>query len=187
LQCAAYVEYGSGVQTPSFVARCLQLAYLGGIYPAMPNPEELDQIAAEQVERRRESRVNQPASVTVWTEQPGRGEKFQAVLVNSSTGGLAIRHWRKELLIGQQVRVSCGQRGEMLAAVIWNWAVGPVVISGLNRLEHADFPPIRVRSVVECLEQGSGTNVRAKVRSWMWAALMGVLILAGWYVRNRIL
>jgi hypothetical protein len=41
--------------------------------------------------------------------------------------------------------------------------------------------------VVECLEQGSGTNVRARVRSWMWAALMGVLILAGWYVRNRIL
>src|SRR3954469_16191944 len=91
LQCAAYVEYGSGVQTPSFVARCLQLAYLGGIYPAMPNPEELDQIAAEQVERRRESRVNQPASVTVWTEQTGGGEKFQACVLNSHTEGWEIR------------------------------------------------------------------------------------------------
>ena len=70
----------------------------------MLNPEELQQ-TAEQVDRRRESRVNQPASVTVRTEQPGRTGKFHAVLVNSSIGGLAIRHWRKELLVGQQVRV----------------------------------------------------------------------------------
>src|SRR2546423_5303624 len=152
----------------------------------MLNPEELQQ-TAEQVDRRRESRVNQPASVTVRTEQPGRTGKFHAVLVNSSSGGLAIRHWRKELLLGQQVRVSCGRRGEMAARVIWNWAIGPVVISGLNRVEHPASDGNHSPIGIDCSEAASGTQVRTKVWSWMWAALMGLLIVAGWYMKSRIL
>src|SRR5207237_1766767 len=47
---------------------------------------------AEVLERRRDERLNQPDSVTVWIEQPGDQVEFHAVLVNVSCSGLAIRH-----------------------------------------------------------------------------------------------
>ncbi|HWC18625.1 MAG TPA: PilZ domain-containing protein, partial [Terriglobales bacterium] len=75
----------------------------------------------ELVERRRDERVTQPESVKVCLEQPGKDLEFHAVLVNVSCSGLAIRHWRKELAVGQKVRIAFLAKGEVLARVMWNW------------------------------------------------------------------
>lgn len=151
----------------------------------MVNPEELEQIAAERLERRRELRVNQPAGVTVRVEQPGGGEEFQAVLVNASDGGFAIRHWRRDLPVGQKVRISYPSRNEIAASVIWNWAVGPVVISGLSR-EQVPTPSAYLRGIPNRL-QAAGVESHSRLHAWTWAALTGLIAAAAWYFRNRIL
>lgn len=149
----------------------------------MVNPEELEQIAAEQVERRREPRVNQPAGVTVRVEQPGGGDEFHAVLVNASDGGFAIRHWRRDLIVGQRVRISEPSRDEIAAAVIWNWAVGPVVISGLSREQAVPTPSAHLRGVYDPVE----LMAHPRFQAWTWAALTGLIAAAAWYLRSKIL
>jgi hypothetical protein len=152
----------------------------------MVNPEELEQIAAEHVERRREPRVNQPAGVTVRVEQPGGGEEFHAVLVNASDGGFAIRHWRRDLIIGQRVRISDPWRQEIAASVMWNWAVGPVVISGLSREQSVPTPSAHIRGFDE-LPKTRLFESLSRLQGWTWAALTGLLAAAAWYLGNRIL
>ena len=152
---------------------------------AMVNPEELQQIAAEQVDRRRDPRLNQPAGVTVRVEQQDGGGEFQAVLVNASDGGFAIRHWRRDLLVGQKVRISYPSRDEVAACVIWNWAVGPVVISGLCRESAvgafgANFPGMQRAN-------GGFADSNSRLQAWAWAALTGLMAAAAWYLRDKIL
>lgn len=147
----------------------------------MLNPEELQQIAAEHVDRRREPRVNQPAGVTVRVEQPGGGEEFHAVLVNASDGGFAIRHWRRDLIVGQRVRIADTSQHEIAASVMWNWAVGPVVISGLCR-EMVPTPSAHIRQIQEQLTLGN-----SRFQGWAWAGLMGLIAAAAWYFRDKIL
>ena len=151
----------------------------------MVNPEELEQIAAEQVERRRAPRVNQPAGVTVRVEQSGEGDEFQAVLVNASDCGFAIRHWRRDLPVGQKVRISSPSRPEISAYVIWNWAVGPVVISGLSR-EAVPTPSVNLRGLLERPKAGL-IESNSRFQAWTWAALTGLLAAAAWYLRDKIL
>lgn len=151
----------------------------------MVNPDELEQIAADQMERRRQPRLNQPAGVTVRVEQPDGGEEFHAVLVNSSDGGFAIRHWRRDLVVGQKVRISGPSRHEIAAAVMWNWAVGPVVISGLCReavhTASTHFRGLYGRPRAGFMESNS------RLQAWTWAAVTGLLAAAAWYFRDKIL
>jgi hypothetical protein len=150
---------------------------------AMLNPDELDQITAEHVERRREPRLNQPAGVTVRVEQPGGGEEFHAVLVNASDGGFAIRHWRRDLLTGQKVRISDPSRGEIAASVMWNWAVGPVVISGLCR----EVVPTPSAHFHRMFDRPGPDESYSRFQGWAWAGLTGLIAAAAWYFRDKIL
>jgi len=149
----------------------------------MLNPEELQQIAAEHVDRRREPRVNQPAGVTVRVEQPGGGEEFHAVLVNASDGGFAIRHWRRDLIVGQRVRISDASQREIAASVMWNWAVGPVVISGLCR----EMLPTASAHIRQMHGQLALDESNSRFQGWAWAGLMGLIAAAAWYFRDKIL
>lgn len=133
------------------------------------------------VERRRDERVNQPESVKVCLEQPGAELEFQAVLVNVSCSGLAIRHWRKELSVGQRVRIAFMTKGEIAARVMWNWAVGPVVISGLERLQTSPAVGFGPRSQIEI---GIAT-MKAASRTWLLVGLSGILVVVGWYFSSR--
>lgn len=151
----------------------------------MVNPDELEQFAAEQVERRREPRLTQPAGVTVRVEQPGGGEEFHAVLVNASDGGFAIRHWRRDLIVGQRVRISDHSSHEIAASVMWNWAVGPVVISGLCR-EAAHAASAHFRGLYERPKAGLMES-NSRFQAWAWAAVTGLLAAAAWYLRDKIL
>ena len=151
----------------------------------MLNPEELQQIAAEHVDRRREPRVNQPAGVTVRVEQPGGGEEFHAVLVNASDGGFAIRHWRRDLIVGQRVRISDASQREIAASVMWNWAVGPVVISGLCR-EAVHTASTHFRGLYDRPRAGFMES-NSRLQAWTWAAVTGLLAAAAWYFRDKIL
>jgi hypothetical protein len=133
------------------------------------------------VDRRRDERVNQPESVKVWVDEPGAETEFQAVLVNISCSGFAIRHWRKELSVGQKVRIALLTRGEIVARVMWNWAVGPVVISGLEREQTAPiigFGP-RTDSAPDLMIS------RSNARAWFLAAGTGLLVVIGWYLTSK--
>jgi hypothetical protein len=149
----------------------------------MLNPEELEQIAPEHVERRREPRLNQPAGVTVRVEEPGGGEEFRAVLVNASDGGFAIRHWRRDLVVGQKVRLSDASRPEIAASVMWNWAVGPVVISGLCR----EVVPTTSAHFHQVLSRARPDESLSRFQGWAWAGLIGLLAAAAWFFRDKIL
>jgi hypothetical protein len=135
---------------------------------------------SETVERRRDERVNQPDSVKVCLEHTGDDAEFQAVLVNVSCSGLAIRHWRKELPVGQRVRIGLLAKGEIVARVMWNWAVGPVVISGLEREQSGPAVGFGPRSSIE----HENPTKKMAFPMWMLPALLGVLIAVGWYLTN---
>jgi hypothetical protein len=90
---------------------------------------EVDGLAHD---RRREPRSIAHGSIAVIVEEPPAAGEFQAVLVDSSPGGLCIRHWSKELSRGQKVLIRSEHLGEARAHVIWNWAIGPVVMTGLQ-------------------------------------------------------
>lgn len=133
------------------------------------------------VDRRRDERVNQPEAVKVWVDEPGAQTEFQAVLVNISCSGFAIRHWRKELSVGQRVRIALLTKGEIIARVMWNWTVGPVVISGLEREQTAPiigFGP-RTDSAPDLAIS------RSNARAWFLAAGTGLLVVIGWYLTNK--
>jgi|SRR5438270_870907 len=136
---------------------------------------------AEAAERRRDARVNQPDSVKVCLEHTGDEAEFQAVLVNVSCSGLAIRHWRKELPVGQRVRIGLLAKGEIVARVMWNWAVGPVVISGLERVQTGPAVGFGPRSEIE----PENVVKKTALRMWVLPALAGVLIVVGWYLTNK--
>lgn len=148
----------------------------------MLNHEEVEQGVAQVRERRREARVERPAPVQVCMEHGDGKTEFQAVLVNTSSTGLAIRHWRKELSVGQQICVTGDLLGEIAARVMWNWTVGPLVISGLKKLEKSSIALVdRCRSA-----NATKRDAAVKSRSWLWAALTGLLIVVTWYVGSRI-
>jgi PilZ domain len=148
----------------------------------MTIPESVQQRVVEFIDRRREPRDNQPAAVKVEMEQPGGPVEFQAVLVNSSSGGLAIRHWRRDLAVDQQVRILFPSRGEFAAQVIWNWSVGPVVISGLEKTE-----PGRILRIDGCPRSHFLDRIRPLAsRSLMFALFGALLVVAGWYFGSKI-
>lgn len=143
-----------------------------------PEPQVCEQVF---VDRRRDERVNQPESVKVWVDEPGAETEFQAVLVNISCSGFAIRHWRKELSVGQKVRIAFLTKGEIMARVMWNWTVGPVVISGLEREQTAPIIGFGPRTD----SAPDSTISRSNARAWFLAAGTGLLVVIGWYLTNK--
>jgi hypothetical protein len=114
-------------------------------------------------------------------EQAGGDIEFQAVLVNMSCSGLAIRHWRRELMVGQKVRLALAAKGEIVARVMWNWAVGPVVISGLERIQSSPVIGFGPRPPMPM-----GLFARSSAyRTWLLATLGGILVVFGWYLTNK--
>jgi hypothetical protein len=146
----------------------------------MLNHEEVEQGVVQARERRREARVERPAPVKVCMEHGDGKTEFQAVLVNTSSTGLAIRHWRKELSVGQQICITGDLLGEIVARVMWNWTVGPLVISGLKKLEKSS-----IALVDRCRSANATKTGNPNSRSWLWAALTGLLIVVTWYIGSR--
>lgn len=132
------------------------------------------------VERRREPRVFQPGSVNITVSHPDGAITFPAAVVDSSGGGMCIRHWRKELAIGRQVRVSSGSEDgsadSFIASVAWNWTVGPVVMSGLEKCDSEEPDGPRSPNTL------SNRNTKnAKTRSILWASLTLLVFVLGWF------
>jgi hypothetical protein len=144
----------------------------------MVSPENIARNTPFLVERRRELRVTQPGSVNVTISQSDAPVTFPAAVVDASDGGMCIRHWRKELSIGDEVQVSPaapdGQHDPFTATVAWNWTVGPVVMSGLEKCRsHQNDAAIRT---------SSDRNTKASnVSSIIWASLTLLVFVLGWY------
>lgn len=153
--------------------------------------QEKAQIAGiEPTERRQQSRIIQPHAAEVLVQEPGGEATFHAVLVNTSDGGMCIRHWRRDLAIGQTARISSPAFPETKARVIWNWTVGPVVISGLQRLEsHSGAYSSLLHNVANfghAVIPNPGTpfiTKRARLRAYLVGGAAGTLLIAGWYFR----
>src|SRR2546423_7694366 len=88
-------------------------------------------------ERRQESRLAAHGTVRI---RPYGQQEFLAVVVNSSHGGLCIRHWHKGLTAGEELLVCSSSEEELTVRVAWNWMVGPVVMSGLQLLDPLTAP-----------------------------------------------
>jgi hypothetical protein len=148
----------------------------------MSAQNQLAAVAAfEQVDRRQHPRDNQPARVKVRMKLAGADVDFQAVLVNSSRGGLAIRHWRKDLTLSSHVKVFFENADEVTARVKWNWINGPLVISGLERVHEAGS------SATAAASNGkTPAFVHSKSRIVAGVIFAGLLIMLGWYLRNWI-
>jgi hypothetical protein len=128
------------------------------------------------VERRRELRVSQPGSVNITLRQSNTAITFPAAVVDTSEGGMCIRHWRKELVIGDEVKVSLsGSDGEaelFSATVAWNWTVGPVVMSGLEKADR--------EKQVNSKQAGTSGDRKTKLSSVIWASLTVLAFALGW-------
>ena len=148
----------------------------------MPAQNQLEVIAVDVVERRRYPRENRPAPVKVCLQALGEGVEFQAVLVNSSRGGVAIRHWRKDLMLGSYVKVSIASGEDIGARVKWNWISGPLVISGLERVAESE-----ICATAAGRHGDVARSVSSASRAMAAAALAGLLLMMGWYLKTRIL
>ena len=132
-------------------------------------------------DRRREPRIDHPAPVEVRMKDGKADVDFNAVLVNTSSGGLAIRHWRKDLVIGQQVLISCISIGQIAAQVMWNWTVGPLVISGLRKIGSG-----QIDFSTDQNPAGARTPAAAQIRPWVLAVMVALLAMASWYLGSKI-
>jgi hypothetical protein len=144
---------------------------------------------AEQTERRDQPRDNQPNAAEVLIRRPDGDVSFKAVLVNSSPGGMCIRHWRRDLAIGQKVRLSSPALHSSEARVVWNWAVGPVVISGLQKLEDyrrvlLSFPSNSIHDS-DFEKKRSAVNL-ARLRPYLFGTAAGMVLIAGWVFRTKL-
>src|SRR5689334_13996624 len=93
--------------------------------------EESLNSASERTDRRHETRTPAHGAVTLRISAEKR-EEFHAVVINSSHGGLCIRHWRKGLTTGDELVLCSPSHAEVPVRVAWNWTVGPVEMSGLQ-------------------------------------------------------
>jgi hypothetical protein len=147
---------------------------------------------AEQTERRDQPRDNQPNAAEVLIRRPDGDVSFKAVLVNSSPGGMCIRHWRRDLAVGQQLRLSSPALHNSEARVVWNWAVGPVVISGLQKIESpSDHRGLLLRfpsNSIHTIRSGEEVSAakRMKVRMYLLGTASGIVLIAGWIFRTKL-
>ena len=97
--------------------------------------EESISSADSRTERRHEVRTSAHGAVSLRINGTQKPEEFHAVVVNSSRRGLCVRHWRKGLVIGEELHLCSPSHPEIPVRVAWNWTVGPVVMSGLQLLQ----------------------------------------------------
>lgn len=159
--------------------------------PRMTQQEQQQTLPFDSIERRSQPRINQPHSAEVLIEQPRGNIAFPAVLVDTSQSGMCIRHWHKDLTVGQVTRISSPAFSEAAARVVWNWAVGPVVISGLQKIDGPSgmTPPLSTSSIeVGNTKKGNSTVTRG-TRVWPCAlgTAVGIVVLAGWHFRAALL
>lgn len=145
----------------------------------------------ERIDRRSHPRVNQPAAAEILIHERDGDKSFQAVLVNTSDGGMCIRHWRKDLIVGQTLRISSDAVSSTEATVIWNWSVGPVVMSGLERTEGASNRRGLLRAFPSSLGPVFDNGITSvakqnRLRPYLLASGVGILLIAGWYFRTAL-
>lgn len=120
--------------------------------------------------------MSQPGSVNITLSQSDTAITFPAAVVDTSEGGMCIRHWRKELVIGDEVKVSTsGSDGEselFSATVAWNWTVGPVVMSGLEKAHR--------QKQINSKQAGTSGDRKTKLSSVIWASLTVLAFALGW-------
>ena len=97
--------------------------------------EESITSASTRTERRRELRTPAHGAISLKAGSD-KSEEFHAVVVNSSRRGLCVRHWRKGLVIGEELLLCSPGHPDVPVRVAWNWTVGPVVMSGLQLLQN---------------------------------------------------
>jgi len=80
------------------------------------------------------------------------------------------------------VRIAEEQRGEIRARVRWNWAVGPVVISGLEteQASHVVTLPVRQPSA-------SRLSMSPTIRTLIAAVAGSLLLMLGWHVGDFVI
>ena len=159
----------------------------------MTHQEKAHRLTAEAMERRSQPRATQPDAAEVLIQHPDGNVTFQAVLVNTSHGGMCIRHWHKELAIGQMAQISSPAFPRAAARVVWNWTVGPVVISGLQKLgSQPDSQGVLAGSAFPFLhasgptDGGSSATTRTKLRSRLLGVMGGIVLIAGWHFRTAL-
>ena len=138
--------------------------------------EESLNSASERTERRHESRTPAHGAVTLRISAAERREEFHAVVINSSHGGLCIRHWRKGLTAGDELFLCSASHNEIPVRVAWNWTVGPVVMSGLQLLNIGS-------EATEALDYLEKETALRRMRAPM--AITGLALLAlfvAWYL-----
>ena len=138
--------------------------------------EESLNSASERTERRHESRIPAHGAVTLKVSAAEKREEFHAVVINSSHGGLCVRHWRKGLTAGDGIFLCSPAHDEIPVRVAWNWTVGPVVMSGLQFMN----PDSGAAEALDCLERQ--TTLR---RMRIPVAITGVVLLVvfvAWYL-----
>jgi hypothetical protein len=138
--------------------------------------EESLNSASERSERRHESRIPAHGAVTLKINAAEKRDEFNAVVINSSHGGLCIRHWRRGLTAGDALLLCSPSHDEIPVRVAWNWTVGPVVMSGLQ-LMNADSGAAEALDYLD--KQTALRRMRAPV------AITGVVLLflfVAWYL-----
>ncbi|HEX6466718.1 MAG TPA: hypothetical protein VFZ99_05385 [Terriglobales bacterium] len=123
-------------------------------------------------DRRHEYRALTHDSLTVFAAGPDGEAEFQAILVDSSRSGLCIRHWRKGLPVGHYLRICSTSSGEIRAQVMWNWSVGPVVMSGLKIVNSSPS--------LHCDVSGSAGSKSIR-KSLILGAAATLLVLITWF------
>ena len=146
-------------------------------------------------ERRRYPRNPQPHTAEVRIQHADGDVASQAVVINSSVDGMCIRHWHKDLSIGETARVSSPSFPEMLARVVWHWSVGPMMISGLQKIkdhpEHALPQSVHMSIDSKCPTMGNlhyrkHAKVHLRLLGVVAGVAAGMLLAAGWHFRNTL-
>jgi hypothetical protein len=138
--------------------------------------EESISSADSRTERRHEVRTSAHGAVSLRINAAERPEEFHAVVVNSSRRGLCVRHWRKGLLVGEELLLCSPSHSEIPVRVAWNWTVGPVVMSGLQLLQSDSA----TAQAIDYLETGTSFR-RMRVPVTITGITLLVLLLA-WYL-----
>jgi len=100
------------------------------------------------------------------------------VVVNSSRRGLCVRHWRKGLVIGEELHLCSPSHPEIPVRVAWNWTVGPVVMSGLQLLQSDSA----TAQAIDYLEMRTPLR-RMRAPAAITVITLLVLLLAWYFVR----
>ena len=133
--------------------------------------------ASTRTDRRRELRTPAHGGVSL-KAGTDKLEEFHAVVVNSSRRGLCVRHWRKNLMIGEELLLCSPGHPDLPVRVAWNWTVGPVVMSGLQLLQSDSA----AAQAIDYLE--AQTPLRRMRTPVAITGLAALALLVAWYFKR---